>query len=65
MSSVPGSSVNELVLACARMKRALTLVQCAVLDLHEAFVRRDPMQELSLELQARELLDRIRKSRAR
>ena len=61
MASVPDSSINELIAACARMKRALTLVQCAVLDLHEAFVRRDACRSLALDAQAREHLDRIRR----
>ena len=65
MASVPGSSVDDLVGACARMKRALTLVQCAVLDLHEAFLRRDPLRSLALEQQAREVLDHIRELRTR
>ena len=60
MSSVPNQSTTELVAACGRLKIALTLVQCAVLDLHEAFLHRDCAQREALERRAKAELDRIR-----
>jgi hypothetical protein len=61
MASVPNESASELVAACARLKIALTLVQCAVLDLHEAFLQKDRAQRDALQRQARSQIDRIRK----
>ena len=66
MESAPEKSVSDLLGACARLKRALAQVQCAALDLHEAFVQRDRRQREALECQAQATLDRIRgKARAR
>ena len=61
MSGVPDQSVSELVSACGRLKRALAHVQCAVLDLHEAFLQRDSGQRLEVERKAQAALDRVRK----
>ena len=61
MSSVPNESASELVAACARLKIALTLVQCAVLDLHEAFLQKDRVQRDALQKQAKSEIARIKK----
>ena len=54
-------STKELVDACARMKVALSHMQCAVLDLHEAFLERDLAQRTGLEKRTSETLERIRR----
>jgi hypothetical protein len=61
MESVPNQSVGDLVSACSRLRRALAHVQCAVLDLHEAFLQRDSERRNDLERQTQAALDRIRK----
>jgi hypothetical protein len=60
MARLPDDSGSELLAACGRMKRALAHVQCAVLDLHEAFLQRDQQQREALERQAKNALERIR-----
>jgi F420-dependent methylenetetrahydromethanopterin dehydrogenase len=49
---------QDLMLAVRNLKRRLAATQCAVLDLHEAFVRRDPEQCCRLEDAAREVIDK-------
>jgi hypothetical protein len=60
MASVPDHSASELLTACGRVRRALAQVQCALFDLHEAFLRRDLKRSQALEHQTRICLDRIR-----
>ncbi len=60
MASAANRAPAELVAACARLKRALTQVQCALFDLHEAFLQGNPDQHEALQHEARQCLDRIR-----
>jgi cob(I)alamin adenosyltransferase len=60
MGSATNRSEGELQAACARLKRALTQVQCALFDLHEAFLQGNPDQHEALQYEARQMLDRIR-----
>ncbi len=60
MASTPDRSLVELAAACGRLKRALGQVQCALFDLHEAFLEGNPEQQHTLEQEAHRCLDRIR-----
>ncbi len=60
MASTPDRSLAEIADACARLKRALVLVQCALYDLHEAFLEHNPAERSRLEREAHASLERIR-----
>jgi hypothetical protein len=60
MESAPQSSPGELLSACSRLRRALAHVQCAVLDLHEAFLQRDCAERDLLERQTNAVLQRAK-----
>lgn len=60
MASTPDRSLVELAAACGRLRRALGQVQCALYDLHEAFLEGNPEQHRTLQREARRCLDRIR-----
>ncbi len=60
MASTPERSLAEIADACGRLKRALGLVQCALYDLHEAFLEYHPGERSRLEREARASLERIR-----
>jgi len=59
MANEPNPPAGDLVAACGQLKRALTQVQCAVFDLHEAFLLRDRQQHAALEQQTKLYLQRI------
>lgn len=60
MAYEPNGSASELVAACSRLKRELSRVQCAVLDLHEAFLDLNEAEREILKRQADQLFDRLR-----
>jgi hypothetical protein len=60
MAYEPNGSTGELVAACARLKRELSRVQCAVLDLHEAFLDLNEPEREILKRQVDQLLGRLR-----
>ena len=57
-------SGSDLVAACSRLKRELSRVQCAVLDLHEAFLELNHAEREIVKRQADQLFFRLR-ARAR
>ena len=60
MARTPDRSLMEVATACARLKRALGVVQCALFDLHEAFLEINSEQQRTLEREALACLERIR-----
>ncbi len=60
MAGTSNPSLVELAAACDRLKRALGAVQCALFDLHEAFLRASPDQLQTLQHDARACLERIK-----
>jgi hypothetical protein len=51
---------SELVEACSRLKQELSRVQCAVLDLHEAFLELNEAEREVVRRQADQLFFRLR-----
>lgn len=51
--------------ACRRLRVALTLVECAVMDLHEAFVKRDAKALNEIERQTQAAIKRAKEKATR
>jgi hypothetical protein len=64
MAYEANGSSGDLVAACSRLKRELSRVQCAVLDLHEAFLELNQAEREIVKRQADQLFFRLR-ARAR
>ncbi len=60
VAGTPNRSLAEVSAACMRLKRALSVVQCALYDLHEAFLEHNPEAQRTLEREASACLERIR-----
>lgn len=60
MAYGPNETRGDLVAACRRLKRELSRVQCAVLDLHEAFLVLNEAEREIVKRQADQLFYRLR-----
>ena len=52
MGELPELNTSELLANCARLRRALAHVQCAVLDLHEAWIPVEQREQIANEANA-------------